>query len=154
MRPMLSAALPLILLAHPQGSNVAAQPFISNEVGGVKGEVHNQRGEPIPRVRINLKKSDGQTWISATDEKGGFRAGSLPPGEYRVEFSKEKHPTMIYTKVLIKANAWLLGVSPGPYEQKPKGRSELAWIGLPSYEYPPALISPKTLPKTEKIPMH
>ena len=151
---MLSVALALTLLAQPQGSNVAAQPFISNEVGGVKGEVHNQRGEPIPRVRINLKKSDGQTWISATDEKGGFRAGSLPPGEYRVEFSKEKHPTMIYTKVLIKANAWLLGVAQGPHGQATEKRSELAWIGLPSYEYPPALISPKTLPKTEKIPMH
>jgi len=151
---MFSAALALILLAQPQGSNVAAQPIISNEVGGIKGEVHNRSGAPVPRVRINLKRPGGQSWVSFTDEKGGFKAGSLPPGEYRVEFSKEKQPTMIYTKVLIKANAWLLGVAQGPHEQETKGRSELAWIGLPSYEYPPALISPQSLPKTEKIPMH
>jgi hypothetical protein len=151
---MLAAALSLILLAQPQGSNAPAQPFISNEVGGIKGEIHDRKGDPVPRVRINLKRRDGQNWISFTDEQGRFKAGSLPPGEYQLELSKEKYQTVIYTKVLIKANAWLLGVSHGPHVQKPKGSSELTLIGSPNYEYPATFISPPTRPKIEKIPMH
>jgi hypothetical protein len=151
---MLPIAFSLIFYAQPQGSHTPARPFISNETGGIKGDIHDRKGDPVSGVRINLKSSDGHNWIAFADKAGRFQAGSLPPGEYQLELSKEKYPTTVYTKIVIKADAWLLGVADAPGEQGTKSHLQLIWIGPPKYEYPAVLIAPKAPPKTEKIPMH
>jgi len=151
---MSAALLAFILLTASGDSMLPARPVISAETGGIKGVIHAQSGAPVAGVRIILRGRDGTTWVASTDLKGEFKAGSLPAGEYQVELSKEKQQTGVYTKVMIKANTWLLGAAERPQEQGTKRRSQLTWIGPVKYEKPVALISPIAPPKTEKIPMH
>ncbi len=131
-----------------------ARPSISAARGGLKGQVHDQKDQPIPGVQVSLRGPDGRRWVATTDGQGIFQAGELPPGEYLVELAKARHLGARYPHVLIKANAWLLGVAPGPHEVHQPGYPQLRLVGPATYESPTALFLPVARPKTEKIPMH
>jgi hypothetical protein len=146
--------LALILLAPPPAAPLPTRPTISATTGGLKGQVHDQRDQPVPGVQVSLTAQDGRRWVAASDELGEFKVGELPPGEYLVELAKARHLGARYPKVLIRANAWLLGVAPRPHEPRQSGLPQLRLLGPATYEAPTDLFVPMTRPRTDKIPMH
>lgn len=151
---MYHAVLSLCLLLQTQAEPVPASPFISRSVGGIKAGIRDHTGAPVPGVRILLKAPVGRTWVTFSNERGQFKAGSLPPGEYLLELHKEAYPSPIYPKIQIKADAWLLGVPPGPPELRGAGGPRLHVVGPPTYESPSGVIVPYARPTVEKIPTH
>ena len=151
---MILAAFSLIFLAPPPAAPLPARPSISATTGGFRGQVHDQREHPVPGVQVSLRAANGHCWVATTNEQGEFKAGELPPGEYLVELAKAGHLAASYPKVLIKAQAWLLGVASRPYEAPKPGYPQLRLIGPVTYESPTSLFMPVARPKTEKIPMH
>ncbi len=146
---MPTAAIVLCLLLQSAPEPLPVRPVISQTEGGLKAEVRNRHGAPVPGVRILLRHSDGRTWAATTNGQGQCQAGGLPPGEYRVELRKEGHPSAVYPRLLIRANAWLLGAPPLPELRGPR----LRLAGLPTYEEAPAPIVPLRR-EPGKIPMH
>ncbi len=151
---MAVAVLALILLARSTPAPLPARPSISAATGGLKGQVHDQRDQPVPGAQVSLTGPDGRRWVATTDGQGAFQAGELPPGEYLVELSKARHLGARYPQVLIKAKAWLLGVAPRSNEAPQPSHPQLRLVGPATYATPPALFVPMTRPRTEKIPMH
>lgn len=144
----------LLLLAPSPPALLPTRPSLSAATGGLKGQVHDQRDQRVPGVRVSLTGPDGRRWVATTDGQGEFLAGELPPGEYRVELSKAGSLGARYPKVLIKAQAWLLGVAPQPDGAQQLDRPRLRLVGPATYEAPTALFVPVARPRTEKIPMH
>ena len=151
---MAAALLVLMVLAPAPAAPLPTRPTLSATTGGLKGQVQDPKGLPVPGVQVTLTGPDGRRWGTTTDGQGDFLAGDLPPGEYLVELAKARHLGARYPKVLIKANAWLRGVAPRPYEARQAGQPQLLLVGPATYEAPSALLVPVTRPKTEKIPMH
>lgn len=143
--------LSLLLLVPPGPAHLPARPILSLGTGGLKGQVQDVKGRPVPGAQVRLLGLDGRRWVATTDAQGAFKAGDLPPGEYRVELSKGKQAVVASAKILIKPNAWLLGVPPAvPGTQVPP----LRLVGPATYTSSGPLITPVTRPKTEQIPMH
>ncbi len=143
--------LSLLLLVPPGPALLPARPTLSLGTGGLKGLVQDVKGQPVPGAQVRLLGLDGRRWVATTDAQGAFKAGELPPGEYRVELSKGKQAAVASGDVLIKPNAWLLGVPPAaPGAHAPR----LRLVGPATYTSPGPLITPVTRPKTEQIPMH
>lgn len=150
---MIAVAITLVILAQPHSAPIAARPFISDSLGGIKAEIQDQNGVSVSGVRLSLTGPGGLNWISFTNEKGQFKVGELPPGKYRLELFKGKHQSVVYPMVLIKANAWLLGVSPTEPERLKARHTQLTLVGPPIYEQPGVAVL-RIRPKNEKIPMH
>jgi hypothetical protein len=150
----LVALLALLLLAPPPAAPLPTRPTISATMGGLKGRVLDQRDQPVPGVQVSLTGLDGRRWLATTDGQGEFKAGELPPGEYLVELAKARHQGARYPKVLIKAQAWLLGVAPRPDEARQRDHRQLRLLGPATYEAPTTPFVPMARPGTEKIPMH
>lgn len=151
---MYRAVLSLCLLVQSQVEPTPALPFISRSVGGIKAEIRDHNGAPVSGVRILLKAPMGRTWVTFSNERGQFKAGNLPPGEYSLELLQDTYPSPVYPKIRIKADAWLLGVSPGPPELRGARGPRLHVVGTPTYEFVSRAITPYTRPQTEKIPTH
>ncbi|MFZ1376294.1 MAG: carboxypeptidase-like regulatory domain-containing protein [Geothrix sp.] len=146
---MPAAAILLCLLLQSAPEPLPVRPVISQTEGGLKAEVRDRQGTPVPGVRVLLRHLDGRTWAATTNAQGQCQAGGLSPGEYRVELRKEGHPSAVYPRLLIRANAWLLGAPPLPELRGPR----LRLAGLPTYEEAPAPIVPLRR-EPGKIPMH
>lgn len=131
-----------------------APPFLSPTTGGIKTDIRDHQGAPVSGVRVLLKPSVGRMWVTYSNEKGQFKAGNLPPGEYTMELHKDTYQSPIYPGIRIKADAWLLGVAPGPPELRGQGGRRLHVVGTPTYEFPAGAIVPYTRPQLEKIPTH
>ena len=151
---MAAAVLALLLLVASPPALLLTRSTISATTGGLKGQVHDPKDHPVPGAQVSFTGPDGRHWVATTDGQGVFQAGELPPGEYLVELSKARHRGARYPKVLIKAQAWLLGVAPRPSEARPLGQPQLRLLGPATYVAPAAPFVPVTRPKTEKIPMH
>lgn len=143
------AAFLLCLLQTAPGP-LPALPVISQTEGGLKAEVRDHRGERVPGARILLRGADGRTWAGTTDAQGRCLAGGLPPGEYRLELRREPYPSAVFTRLQIRANAWLLGAEPVPGRRGP----HLVLVGPPSYEGPPEVPITPLRREPGKIPMH
>jgi hypothetical protein len=151
---MFPSILLLGLLLQPQAEPMPAPPYISLSLGGMKAKVRNHTGAPVSGVRILLKASAGRAWVTFSDEKGQFQAGSLPPGEYTLELAKGTYPSPVYPGIRIKADAWLRGVPSGPPELRRASGPRLHVVGAPTYEFLAGVITPYTRPEIEKIPTH
>lgn len=151
---MTFAALVLCLALPSQADFLPAIPTISGSTGGIKADIRDRHNAPVPGVRILLKHPDGRRWVAFTNEKGHFRAGGLPPGDYQMECRKGTYSNTIDHQVRIKANAWLLGVPPGAPELPGPGGPRIHLVGPPTYEYAPGLLVPATRQQVEKIPTH
>lgn len=147
---MHAAVLALCLLLQPAPEPLPARPVISNSEGGLKSVVRDRHGAPVPGVRILLKGPGGRTWTALTDAQGLCQAGSLPPGEYRVELRKEAHPLTVYPRLTIRAHAWLLGAPPPP---GPRG-ARLGLTEATAYEEAPGAPIVPLRREPGKIPMH
>jgi hypothetical protein len=148
------AVLALLLLAPSPPAPLPTRPSLSATTGGLKGQVHDPKDHPVPGAQVSLTGQDGRRWVVITDGQGEFMAGELPPGEYLVELSKARSLGARYPKVLIKAQAWLLGVGPGLDAAHQPGHPQLRLLGPGTYEGPTARFVPVARPRTEKIPMH
>ena len=148
---MMAGLLSLLLLAPPSPVPLQARPTLSQGMGGLKGQVQDVNDRPAPGVKVRLTGLDGRRWVATTDAQGAFQAGDLPPGEYLVDLSKGKQSPITSAKVLIKPNAWLLGV---PAAAPTAGHPRLRLVGPDTYASPAPLIAPVHRPKTEQIPMH
>ncbi|NWJ40631.1 MAG: carboxypeptidase regulatory-like domain-containing protein [Geothrix sp.] len=146
---MPAALLSFCLLLQSAPAPLPVRPVISSTEGGLRADVRDQRGAPVPGVRILLKGPDGRTWAATTNAQGQCQAGGLPPGEYRVELRKQAYPPAVYPRLTIRANAWLLGAGPLPELRGPR----LSLAGAPTYEEAPAPIVPLRR-EPGKIPMH
>jgi hypothetical protein len=151
---VVAAVVALLLFAPSPPAPLPTRPSLSAATGGLKGQVHDQGDQPVPGVRVSLTGQDGRRWVATTNGQGEFLAGELPPGEYLVELSKAGSLGARYPKVLIKAQAWLLGVSPQPDGAQQPDRPRLKLVGPATYAAPKALFVPVTRPRMEKIPMH
>jgi hypothetical protein len=142
------------LLLPAQVEPAPALPVLSPSVGGIKAEIRDHNGAAVSGVRVLLKAATGRMWVTASNEKGQFKAGNLPPGEYTLELRKDTWQSPLYRQVRIKADAWLLGVPPGPPELRSAGGQRLHVVGPPTYEFTARVITPFTRPEAEKIPTH
>jgi len=147
---MPAALLSLCLLLQSAPAPLPARPVISSTEGGLKAEVRDRQGAPVPGVRVLLRHADGRTWAALTNAQGQCQAGGLPPGEYRVELRKEAYPLAVYPRLLIRANAWLLGAAPLPELRGPR----LSLAGPPTYEEAPGAPIVPLRREPGKIPMH
>lgn len=147
---MFLPALALLLLTQSQAAPRPARPILSEATGGLKSEVHDRRGAPVEGVRISLRSATGPSWYATTDGNGRFQAGDLPPGAYRLELAKGKQ-IAIYSKILIRAKTWLLGVAPEEAAPGKAGPLPLVLVGPATYEVPAGV---SIRPRIEKIPMH
>src|SRR3954469_23622131 len=67
-----------VLQITPQGTQ---QPAQSSVIGGRITD--KETGQPLPRVRVLLHRSNGrERWSALSDETGRYRFSSLPAGEY------------------------------------------------------------------------
>ncbi|HJV90756.1 MAG TPA: carboxypeptidase-like regulatory domain-containing protein [Holophagaceae bacterium] len=154
MKPIL---LMCILLA-PLGAQTGAKPLpvlatISATTGGIKSGIRDAAGLPLADVQVRIVHRDGRSWVAATDAKGQFKAGGLPPGDYEITSLKPGYEGETYP-IRIRANAWLLGVTRNPADLRPiKGRL-MSFYGPDTYEVPPVGLKLLPKPGTEKIPMH
>jgi hypothetical protein len=139
-----------MLLLQSAPAPLPARPVISATEGGLRAEVRDGRGAPVPGARILLRLSDGRTWAASTNAQGQCQAGGLPPGEYRVELSKETYPLAVYPRLLIRANAWLRGAPPLPDLRGPR----LRLAGPSTYEEAPGAPIIPLRREPGKIPMH
>jgi len=146
---MPAALLSLCLLLQSAPEPLPTRPVISATEGGLKAEVRDRQGAPVAGVRVLLRHADGRIWATTTNAQGQCQAGGLPPGEYRVELRKETHPSAVYPRLVIRANAWLLGAAPLAELRGPR----LGLVGPPTYEEAPAAIVPLRR-EPGKIPMH
>ncbi len=151
---MYCAILSLCLWVQAEVEPIPAPPYISPSVGGIKAEIRDSNGAPVSGVRIRLKAPMGRTWVTFSNDRGQFKAGNLPPGEYTLELLKDTYPSPVYPKIRIKADAWLLGLAPGPPELRGAGGRRLHVVGAPTYEFVSRVITPYTRPQIEKIPTH
>ncbi len=151
---MLLAALAPCLLLPATAEPLPARPLLAGSEGGLRAEVRDRQGAPVPGVRILLKHPDGRVWATSTNAQGQFRAGGLPPAEYQVELHKAAYPNLVLPKVRIKANAWLLGMPPAPPELRSTGGRRLSLVGPPTYEAAGTVFAPAARPELGKIPMH
>ena len=54
----------------------------------ISGRVYDERGLPLPNVKITVRNPDtGRTWSVLTSKEGKYLASRLPLGGYRVEAS-------------------------------------------------------------------
>ena len=67
--------------------------------GGVRGKVTDEKGVPIPAVKIEMEfRGESRQKIvksQETDKKGGFVRMGLPDGTWRFRFSKEGYKTYV-----------------------------------------------------------
>jgi protocatechuate 3,4-dioxygenase beta subunit len=72
----------LLLLAVLQIALQATQDPAPN--GEIRGRVTDQEtGQPLPRARIRLHRTDGsERWSAVSDDAGRYRFSGLPAGEY------------------------------------------------------------------------
>jgi tetratricopeptide (TPR) repeat protein len=63
-------------------NNASAQ-----QKGGVKGVVHDDKGKPVPGVKIQLQLNDGTPIELTTDDNGKFAKGGLQVGTYTITYS-------------------------------------------------------------------
>jgi len=143
----------LWLLIQPQETALIAPASISETTGGIKADIRTAGDRPVAGVQIRLRHRDGRVWITATNDKGHFQAGGLPPGEYLVE------PRLAGFKgeagtVQIKAQAWLLGVPRNPLARHDAEAKVLRIYGPSTYEFTPSAPLFRTRPDIEKIPTH
>ncbi|HJV22695.1 MAG TPA: carboxypeptidase-like regulatory domain-containing protein [Holophagaceae bacterium] len=154
----MKAALLSLLLLGPLGAQPAGKPLpapvtISTTTGGIKSGIRDAAGLPLADVQIRIVHRDGRVWVAATDAKGQFKAGGLPPGDYEITSLKPGYEGETYT-IHIRANAWLLGVTRNPADLRPiKGRL-MSFFGPDTYEAPAPGLKLLPRPGTEKIPMH
>jgi len=142
----------LLLVLQPQPP-LPVSSSLSPTTGGIKAGILSSAGVPVEGVQIRLKHRDGRVWGTHTDGKGHFLAGGLPPGEYRIESSLAGFRGESRA-IQIKAQAWLLGVQPGPRAYEKPGLRALRFQGPSTYEVPGGLIRPQQRPELGKIPMH
>jgi hypothetical protein len=147
---MHAAVVALSLLLQSAPAPLPARPTISSTEGGLKAEVRDRQGLPVPGVRILLRHADGRAWAATTNAQGQCQAGGLPPGEYRVELHKEAYPSAVYPRLTIRANAWLLGAAPLPELRGPR----LGLAGPATYEEAPGAPIVPLRREPGKIPMH
>jgi hypothetical protein len=56
----------------------------------ITGDIHDPAGSAIPNARVRIiNHQSGASQSTLSNEAGGFRAGSLAPGDYRVEVEAE-----------------------------------------------------------------
>ncbi len=67
----------------------------------ISGRVYDERGLPLPNVKITVRNLDtGRTWSVLTSEEGKYLASRLPLGGYRVEASLASFATAIQSASL------------------------------------------------------
>ncbi len=60
------------------------------QVSGLQGQVVDERGQPLPGVKVAVKSlTDGQRFELTTDQKGGFGRLGFGAGNYVFAFSKD-----------------------------------------------------------------
>lgn len=143
----------LALLAQPTGKVLPALTTLSVTTGGIKAEVRDAAGAPVPRVQIRIQHRDGRAWEAVTDAQGRFLAGGLPPGDYELTCRREGHVGETCA-ITIRANAWLLGVTRNAPDRRPLKGRVMRFVGPPTYEAPTYGLKIKSGPGVEAIPMH
>jgi len=67
----------------------------------ISGRVYDERGLPLPQVKITVRNLDtGRTWSVLTSKEGKYLASRLPLGGYRVEASLASFATAIQSASL------------------------------------------------------
>ncbi len=84
MRRIVILAMTLGLLAGGLATTVLAQGTIT---GSIQGTVKDQEGGVLPGVTVTVRSEAlvAGTMVAVTDERGGYRFPSLPPGVYALE---------------------------------------------------------------------
>lgn len=139
---MILPVLAIALLAQaPAGAPLAP--------GGIRAEIRDAGGAPVPGVEIRLRHRDGRRWTTTTDGRGRFQVGGLPPGDLELACRKAGFAA-VHRRLRIPAGSWLLGAGPEPAGRTP-GPGKAMRLTAPPPEEAPAL-APR--PGLEKIPMH
>ena len=93
---LLHARIRLSALALAAFTLIAGAAFGQATTGSLKGEVVDQADTPLAGVAVTLSSDALQgTREMVTGDDGSFRFFALPPGEYRLEMSKEGFKTII-----------------------------------------------------------
>jgi hypothetical protein len=151
---MILAAVFLCFLLPSQVEAIPAHPVISHSTGGLKAEIRDHHGAAVAGVQISLKHPDGRVWVATSDREGRFQAGTLPPADYQVEWHTAAYQSPIHPRVRIRADAWLLGLPPGPLALQGLSGFRLHLVGPATYQYATGLSVPYAGQEIEKIPTH
>ena len=77
--------------------------------GAINGTVTDSSGAVLPRVTIRLSSQaligEQGTRVSATNAEGLYRFVALPPGEYRLEFTRDGFTTEVREAVYVSVGA-------------------------------------------------
>ncbi len=133
------------------GTGSAPEQPVSRDLtpttGGMKALVRDAQGRPGVGVKLHFRHADGRRWVTATDARGAFVAGGLPPGDYELTLER-KGRTSPGWRIRIRAAEWLLGAVPG------RESLDLLIAGPAVYESTVKAPLVKARPGSEKIPMH
>ena len=71
--------------------------------GSIKGDVKDEEGGPLPGVTVTLKGEAvmGGPQVVTTNESGGYRYPSLPPGTYTITFEMSGFQTIVLDQVRV-----------------------------------------------------
>ena len=142
--------------AEGQGATLlGAAPFITLSTGGLRGSVCRGTGAPVAGVVVLLTARDGRTWAARTGGNGEFRAGLLPPGEYRLSMMKEGSSSRVIHGFRVRPNAWLIAGDPPQMNcGTPEGWIQLRNRGHSYYESSTGQCTSWTAEELERLPLH
>ncbi len=86
---------------EPPGQEEDAEDTVEDEtedavesINYVTGRVVDEKGEPVPDLKVNIADEDGNEYEVTTDADGIYRKDDLPPGKYTVTVKEEGYEDM------------------------------------------------------------
>ena len=78
---------------------------LGQEFGSIKGEVHDQDGDPLPGVLVTLTGSKIPLISTITSERGNFRFLNLTVAkDYQLKFELDGFTTVIRENIVVSFN--------------------------------------------------
>jgi len=130
----------------------------------ISGRVYDERGLPLPNVKITVRNLDtGRTWSVLTSKEGKYLASRLPLGSYRVEASLTSFATASQSASLDIQNEarldFMLGAAENTHQESPtqyrgvqqSPTNQFASTGRQAERFAVQLASYRTRPRAEGL---
>src|ERR1700681_1534490 len=82
-------------------------PFIGQVLkGSISGTITDPNGAVVPGAQVKATHVEsGQVFTTTSDNSGSFRFSLIPPGNYKVEFTKQGFKTSQQSNILVSAGS-------------------------------------------------